>query len=358
MNTLNQTESNGRSAWFTVNGENFDCFIIGIAGASASGKTSVSHRIIQQLGPQVVIVCLDSFYQPLNPSQIKSAHSNNYNFDHPDALDMEMAYNTLRDLKMGKCVEIPNYDFSKHNRTSKTTSIYGVTVIIFEGIFALYEKKIRDLMDLKLFVDTDADVCLARRLKRDILERGRDTVGVLTQYRRFVKPMFEQYILPTMRHADIISPRGKDNVVAIDLITKHIQRQLTVRGILFKPLLHKINFPKEMPSQVTVLKETSQLRTIHTIIRDKSNSRTTFIFYIERLSTMLVEFAMNYVPIEEIMIKSVTGKSEKGLKDLICGVSIIRGGSALEAGLRHVVKDCAIGRILIQTDPNNGEPKV
>ena len=347
-----------RLPWYSQNGENFDCFIIGIAGASASGKTSVSHRIIQQLGPQVVIVCLDSFYKPLSPEQIKMAHASNYNFDHADAFDLDLCYEKLKDLKAGKYVEIPNYDFSIHNRTSKVTPIYGVTVVIFEGIFALYDKKIRDLMDLKLFVDTDADVCLARRLKRDIVERGRDTMGVLTQYKRYVKPMFEQHVLPTMRYADIISPRGKDNVVAIDLIAKHIKRQLNERGIIFRSLLNRQDLPKELPSQVVVLPQTSQLMSIHTIIRDRNTLRTSFVFYIERLSTILVEYAMNYVPIEETMIKSATEKQSKTLKDLICGVCVIRGGSALESGLRHVVKDAPLGRILIQTDPHTGEPKV
>ena len=347
-----------RLPWYTVNGNNFDSYIIGIAGASASGKTTVSHRIIQQLGPQVVILCLDSFYKPLNKEQIAQAHSNNFNFDHPDALDLEMAYQTLKELKKGKCVDIPNYSFSLHNRTDKTTTIYGVNVVIFEGIFALYDERIRDLMDLKLFVQTDPDVCLARRLKRDIVERGRDTIGVLTQYKRFVKPMFEQYILPTMKFADIISPRGKDNIVAIDLVTKHIKRQLIERGITFRSLLNRKDLPSTLPSQLILLPQTSQLKCIHTIIRDRTVTRTSFNFYIERLSTMLVEYAMNYIPVEQVMVDSIVNQSAISLKNKICGISVIRGGSALESGLRHVVKDAAIGKILIQTDPKTGEPMV
>eukprot|EP00834_Sanchytrium_tribonematis_P001587 NODE_40_length_35084_cov_0.543519.p11 type:complete len:363 gc:universal NODE_40_length_35084_cov_0.543519:34152-33064(-) len=348
----------GRLPWYSNTGENIETYIIGIGGASASGKTTVSHRIISQLGPQVAIICLDSFYRPLNAEQIKAAYGNNYNFDHPDALDLDMAYEKLKELKLGKCVEIPNYDFSQHNRTSKTTTIYGVNVIIFEGIFALYDAKIRSLMDLKLFVDTDADVCLARRLKRDIVERGRDTIGVLTQYRRFVKPMFMQYVQPSMKFADIISPRGKDNVVAIDLITKHINRQLNERGILFRSTLNRKDLPAELPKQVVLLTQTNQLKCIQTIIRDKNTSRTSFVFHIERLSTMLVEFAMNLVPIDNIMIEASTSGFGKSLKDFICGICVIRGGSALESGLRQVVKDAPLGRILIQTDPNTGEPKV
>lgn len=184
-------------------------YLIGISGGSASGKTTVSERIKDSMGiPSVVLISMDSFYRNLTPHQKELAHNNDFNFDHPTAFDYEACYETLLDLKQGKAVEIPEYDFKLHSRKAETFAISNVTIIIFEGIFALYDKRIRDLMDMKIFVDTDDDVRLARRLKRDIAERGRNIHGVLTQYRRFVKPAFDEFIGPTMRFADgKISPR-------------------------------------------------------------------------------------------------------------------------------------------------------
>ncbi|RKP11581.1 Phosphoribulokinase/uridine kinase, partial [Piptocephalis cylindrospora] len=151
-----------------------------LVGGSASGKTSVSDRIIRNLGvPWVVILSMDSFYKALTPEQKAQADANNYNFDHPDAFDYEMVLDTLTKMKAGQSVEIPIYDFKTHSRSSKTQTIYGGNVIVFEGIFGLWDQDIMNLMDLKVFVDTDADLRLARRLKRDICERNRDMEGIL-----------------------------------------------------------------------------------------------------------------------------------------------------------------------------------
>ena len=163
-NFYNFFMSEGKMPWFDSNGKSVPPYIIGIAGGSASGKTSVSQRIIKQLGvPWVALICMDSFYKCLNPEEIEKAHRSEYNFDHPDSFDQELLYNTLSNVKKGNKVDIPVYDFTTHSRLQETQQMYGANVIIFEGIFALYDKRICDLMDLKLFVDTDADVCLARR---------------------------------------------------------------------------------------------------------------------------------------------------------------------------------------------------
>lgn len=202
-------------------------FIIGMAGGSASGKTSVSECIIKNLNlPSVVLISMDSFYKNLSPEASAKAFANEYNFDHPDAFEFPLLYSTLLKLKKGEPVDIPVYSFTTHSRTEETTGIHGAQVVIFEGILALYDHSVLSLMDMKIFVDTDADVRLSRRLIRDISERGRDLGGILEQYNRFVKPSFDDFIQPSVKNADIIIPRGRDNVVAIDLITKHIFTRL------------------------------------------------------------------------------------------------------------------------------------
>lgn len=199
-------------------------FIIGIAGGSASGKTSVSETIIKNINDvsNVALISMDSFYKCLSPEASKKAYLNEYNFDHPDAFEFPLLYETLLALKNSEPVNIPVYDFTTHSRTVEKTHILGAKVIIFEGILALYDRDVLSLMDMKIFVDTDADVRLSRRLKRDINERKRDLNGILEQYNRFVKPSFDDFIQPSVKNADIIIPRGRDNIVAIDLITKHI----------------------------------------------------------------------------------------------------------------------------------------
>ncbi|KAJ1565430.1 Uridine-cytidine kinase-like 1, partial [Cladochytrium tenue] len=251
----------GRFPWFSLDGKPCQPYIIGIGGGSASGKTSVSHRIIQQLGvPWVVLLQMDSFYKSLTKEQIAEAFKNNYDFDHPNAFDFDILYDTLLKLKQGIKVDVPVYDFTTHSRLAKTTPIYGANVVIFEGIFALYDPQVRSLMDLKLFVDTDADVRLARRLRRDIAERGRDIHGVLQQYRRYVKPAFDEHIARTMTHADVIIPRGLDNVAAIDLITKKVARELGARGLTLRQQLASLTFSADLPRSVIVLEQRPELR--------------------------------------------------------------------------------------------------
>jgi len=217
----------------SMNCEASGVFIIGIAGGSASGKTSVSQRIIKNLNvPSVVLISMDSFYKALGPEAIAQASRNDYNFDHPDSFDYPLLFEALRALKQGKSVEIPIYDFTTHSRRKETQLIQHAAVVIFEGILSLYDKDVMSLFDMKIFVDTDADVRLSRRLIRDIAERGRDLRGILEQYNRFVKPSFDDFVQPTVRYADIIIPRGSENLVAIELITQHIRRKLEERDAL------------------------------------------------------------------------------------------------------------------------------
>ncbi|KAM7410602.1 hypothetical protein PAMA_001843 [Pampus argenteus] len=172
---------------------------------------------------QVAILSQDSFYRVLTPEQKAKALKGQFNFDHPDAFDNDLIIATLWDIKEGKTVQIPVYDFVTHSRKEETVTVYPADVVLFEGILMFYAQDIRDLFQMKLFVDTDADTRLSRRVLRDISERGRDLESILAQYITFVKPAFEEFCLPTKKYADVIIPRGANNLVAINLIVQHIQ---------------------------------------------------------------------------------------------------------------------------------------
>ncbi|XP_019842196.2 uridine-cytidine kinase 2 isoform X1 [Bos indicus] len=209
----------------------------GIAGVSGKNpesqisKSSVCAKIVQLLGQnevdyrqkQVVILSQDSFYRALTSEQKAKALKGQFNFDHPDAFDNELIFKTLKEITEGKTVQIPVYDFVSHSRKEETVTVYPADVVLFEGILAFYSQEVRDLFQMKLFVDTDADTRLSRRVLRDISERGRDLEQILSQYITFVKPAFEEFCLPTKKYADVIIPRGADNLVAINLIVQHIQ---------------------------------------------------------------------------------------------------------------------------------------
>ncbi|KAI1290111.1 Uridine-cytidine kinase 2-B [Halotydeus destructor] len=207
-------------------------FLIGVAGGTASGKSTVCRKIMEKLGQdtierrhqQVVCISQDSFYRELDEQERAEAFRGNYDFDHPDALDNELMISALMDILHGKEVKLPVYDFKTHSRkTDEYTRVYPADVVLFEGILVFYFSEVRELFHMKLFVDTDPDTRLARRVMRDVQERGRDLDFVLSQYTNFVKPAFEDFCMPTKKYADVIIPRGADNEVAINLIMKHIQ---------------------------------------------------------------------------------------------------------------------------------------
>ncbi|KAM3873895.1 uridine-cytidine kinase 1 [Diretmus argenteus] len=205
-------------------------FLIGVSGGTASGKSTVCAKIMELLGQnkvdhrqrKVAIISQDSFYRVLTPEQKAKALKGQYNFDHPDAFDNELMYKTLKDIVEGRVVEVPTYDFVTHSRLEEKITVYPADVVLFEGILVFYTQKVRDMFHMKLFVDTDSDVRLSRRVLRD-MNRGRDLEQILTQYTTFVKPAFEEFCLPTKKYADVIIPRGVDNMVAINLIVQHIQ---------------------------------------------------------------------------------------------------------------------------------------
>ncbi|KAG8779706.1 Uridine kinase, partial [Serendipita sp. 397] len=171
----------------------------------------------------------DSFYNWNPPDQIALAFANEKDFDHPDSLDLDLFANCLRDLKHNRQTNIPVYSFSQHQRLEETQYLYGAAIIIVEGILALHDAELRKLYDLKIFVQCDSDLMLARRIRRDVAERGRDVNGVIDQYLRFVKPSFDNFVQPSSRYADIILP-PKENTEGINLVTEFIRRKRSERS--------------------------------------------------------------------------------------------------------------------------------
>ena len=171
--------------------------------------------------------------------------------------------------------------------------MYGANVIICEGILVFANKQLVDMMDMKVFIDTDSDIRLARRLKRDITERGRDLEGVIKQYNKFVKPMFDLYIQPSMAHADIIVPRGGENRIAIDLIVQHVHTQLQTKGYNLRSKLVKVYSGQPLPESVKIVPPTPQIKGMHTFIRNKMVVRDEFIFYSKRLMRLLIEHSIS-----------------------------------------------------------------
>ncbi|WP_197070924.1 uridine kinase [Prevotella pectinovora] len=197
--------------------------IIGIAGGTGSGKTTVVKKIVEALPPHyVAVVPLDSYYNDTTEMTEEERHA--INFDHPDAFDWKLLIKQVNELRKGNAIEQPTYSYIKCNRLPETIHVEPKPVIIIEGIMTLLNKKLRDIMDLKIFVDADSDERLIRNIQRDIVERGRDVKMVVDRYLEVLKPMHEQFIEPTKRYADVIIPQGGENVKGIDMVCKFIER--------------------------------------------------------------------------------------------------------------------------------------
>jgi len=208
------------------------CWIIGIAGGSASGKTRVAHAIVEELGPdEVQVIDQDSYYRDL--SHLPLDERKNQNFDHPSSFDNELLLDHLTLLRQGGGVDKPIYDYTAHSRSSRTERVEGHSVLVLEGILVLDDARLRELMSIKVFIDTDPDVRLIRRLRRDVTERGRSVESVLTQYEASVRPMHQQFVEPSKRYADIIIPEGVENHVGVDILrTKvHALVSSSARGV-------------------------------------------------------------------------------------------------------------------------------
>ncbi|KAG4952852.1 hypothetical protein JHK87_038446 [Glycine soja] len=292
-------------------------FVIGVAGGAASGKTSVCDMIVQQLHDQrVVLVNQDSFYHNLTEEELTRVQD--YNFDHPEAFDTEQLLRVMDKLKHSQAVDIPKYDFKGYkNDVFPARRVNPADVIILEGILVFHDPRVRALMNMKIFVDTDADVRLARRIKRDTADNAREIGAVLDQYSKFVKPAFDDFILPTKKYADIIIPRGGDNHVAIDLIVQHIRTKLGQHDLC-----------KIYPN-----------------------------LYVIQSTFQVVEHGLGHLPFTEKQVITPTGSVYSGVDfcKRLCGVSIIRSGESMENALRACCKGIKIGKILIHREGDNGQ---
>ena len=198
--------------------------VIGIAGGTGSGKTTLMNRIIDHFTDDITVLSHDNYYR--RHDELTYEQRCQLNYDEPAALETDLMARHLDKLRQGETIQCPVYDFTQHNRSDETITIVPKKVIIVEGILIFENQPLRDLMDIKIFVDTDADVRLCRRIKRDVRKRGRTLESVLEQYQNTVKPMHEMYVEPSKKYADIVVPEGGKNLVALDMIMGRIQRHL------------------------------------------------------------------------------------------------------------------------------------
>ena len=198
--------------------------VIGIAGGSGSGKTTLLKNIIQSFGPAITVLSHDNYYK--RHDEMTYEERCKLNYDEPAALETDLMVKQLEQLRRGQEILCPVYDFTVHNRSDETILIKPERVIIVEGILIFENKELRDLMDIKIFVDADADVRICRRIKRDVNKRGRSLESVITQYQETVKPMHEKYVEPSKKYADIVVPEGGKNLVALAMIQGYISRYL------------------------------------------------------------------------------------------------------------------------------------
>ena len=198
--------------------------VIGIAGGTGSGKTTLMKNLINKYGEHITVLSHDNYYR--RHDELTYEERSQLNYDEPAAMETELMVRHLDALRHWQEIDCPVYDFSVHNRSDETIRVVPRKVIIVEGILIFADEALRDLMDIKIFVDTDADVRLCRRIKRDVNKRGRTLESVLTQYQTTVKPMHEKYVEPSKKYADLVVPEGGKNFVALDMIMDRIQRHL------------------------------------------------------------------------------------------------------------------------------------
>ena len=196
-------------------------FLIGVAGGTCSGKTTVAERLVDLVGTEhLALIKQDAYY--IDRSHQPFEERTQANYDHPDAFDWDLTFRQLSTLLDGQPIDVPVYDYPNHNRATEVIRVEPTRIVVFEGILALYDESLRDLFDLRIFVDTDADVRLVRRLERDVRDRGRTPESIMRQYMTTVRPSHLQFIEPTKRHADVIIPEGGHNERALDVLVARI----------------------------------------------------------------------------------------------------------------------------------------
>ena len=201
-----------------------DILVIGIAGGTASGKTTLMKNLINEFGGEVTVLSHDNYYK--RHDEMLYEERCKLNYDEPGAFDTSLMVYHLEQLRRGFSIECPVYDFTVHNRSDETVKLVPKRVIIVEGILIFEDRDLRELMDVRIFVDSDADIRLCRRIRRDVTQRGRSLESVLDQYQQTVKPMHEQYVEPSKKYADLVVPEGGKNLVALSMITGHIRHYL------------------------------------------------------------------------------------------------------------------------------------
>ena len=204
-------------------------FLLGVAGGTGSGKTTVARAILQAVGEgRIGLLEQDSYYRDV--AWESDGDLLRHNFDHPSALDEELLVEHLTELRAGRPVQAPVYDFVRHRRTARTRRVEPLPVVVLEGILILADARVRDLLDFKIYVDTDPDLRLIRRLERDLAERGRALPDVLRQYQHSVRPMHLEFVEPSKRWADVIIPQGGENRVARDMVVARVKELVAARG--------------------------------------------------------------------------------------------------------------------------------
>ena len=198
--------------------------VLGVAGGSASGKTTIIKKLQDYFGEDIAVISHDAYYKA-HPDMSFEERSK-LNYDHPDSFESDRMAEDVRKLIKGYAIDMPVYDYVNHNRSQETIRIEPKTVIVMEGILILENKELRDLMDIKIFVDTDADERLMRRIQRDMIERGRSIESIIGQYSDTVKPMHEEFVEPSKKHADIIIPRGGENAAGLDMLITYMNKKL------------------------------------------------------------------------------------------------------------------------------------
>ncbi len=201
-----------------------DIIVIGIAGGTGSGKTTITRNLVERFGADVTVIYHDNYYKAHHDMTYEERSKLNY--DHPDSFDTELLVKDLAALRRGEAIECPVYDYTIHDRSNQTLTIHPARVIIVEGILIFHPVELRDQMDIKIFVDADADERILRRIQRDVKERGRSLDSVISQYLTTVKPMHDAFVEPSKRYADIIIPEGGQNQVAIDMVINRVKAHL------------------------------------------------------------------------------------------------------------------------------------
>lgn len=209
-------------------GPDMETMTIGIAGGTGSGKTTITRKILSQFGNDVSVIYHDNYYRAHD--DMPYSERSKLNYDHPNAFETELMLEHLRRLKNGESIKCPVYDYSIHNRSDRTVTVEPARVLVVEGILIFADRELCREMDIRIFVDTDADVRILRRITRDVRDRGRSLESVISQYLTTVKPMHEQFVEPSKRNADVIIPEGGHNTVAMDMVMERIRGYLGRRG--------------------------------------------------------------------------------------------------------------------------------